>query len=107
MDTLLSFIATLSRWCDKHLEQISLALVAVLLVLFGLSLGNTLRRLIGHMNIIFRVIILAIVYMLVFGLVINFAPHFIKQLLGYLNYYSLAPILLLIIVFIGMIADKR
>ncbi len=107
MDTLLDFIATLSRWCDRHLDQISLALVAVLLVLFGLTLGKYIQRVIGHMNIILRVIILAIVYMIVFGLIINFVPGFIKQLLRYLNYYSLAPILLLITIFIGMIADKR
>lgn len=107
MDTLLDFITTLSRWCDRHLDQISLALVAVLLVLFGLSLGKYIQRLIGNMNIVFRVIILAIVYMLVFGLIINFVPSLVKQLLSYLNYYSLFPILLLIMVFIGMIADKR
>lgn len=107
METLLDSIATLSRWCDKHLDQISLALVAVLLVLFGLTLGQYIRRIIGHMNIILRVIILAIIYMIIFGLIINFVPGFVKQLLRYLNYYSLAPILLLIIIFIGMIADKR
>ncbi|MFD1261332.1 DUF3392 family protein [Entomomonas asaccharolytica] len=107
MDILLDFIVTLSRWCDRHLDQISLALVAVLLVLFGLTLGKYIQRLIGTMNIVFRVIILAIVYMLVFGLIINFVPALIKQLLSYLNYYSLFPILLLIMVFIGMIADKR
>lgn len=107
MNTLLELIASLSRWCDKHIDQITLALVAVLLVLFGLTLGKYIQRLIGQINVIFRVIILAIVYMVVFGLIINFVPGFIKYLLDYLNYYSLAPILLLIIVFIGMIADKR
>ncbi len=107
MDLLLDLIVTISRWCDRHLEQISLALVAVLLVLFGLNLGKYLQRLIGTMNIVFRVIILAIVYMLVFGLIINYLPQFIRELLSYLNYYSLFPILLLIMVFIGMIADKR
>lgn len=107
MDLLLDLIVTISRWCDRHLEQISLALVAVLLVLFGLSLGKYLQRLIGTMNIVFRVIILAIVYMLVFGLIINYLPQFVRELLSHLNYYSLFPILLLIMVFIGMIADKR
>lgn len=107
MDTLLNFIVTLSRWCDQHLDQITLALVAVLLVLFGLSLGKYIQRLIGTMNIVLRVIILAITYMLIFGLIINYAPELIKQLLSDLNHYSLFPILLLILIFTGMIADKR
>lgn len=107
MDLILDFIVTLSRWCNRHLDQISLAIVAVLLVLFGSSLGKYLQRLIGHINVVFRVIIIAIVYMLIFGLIINYVPSFIKQSLSYLNYYSLFPVLLLITVFIGMIADKR
>lgn len=107
MDILLNFIVTLSRWCNNHMDQITLAIVAVLLVLSGSVLGNYLQRLIGNMNIIFRVIIIAVVYMLVFGMIINYLPGFIKHLLSYLNYYSLFPILLLITVFIGMVADKR
>lgn len=107
MDTLLDFIATLSRWCYKHLDQITLSIIAVALVLFGLSLGRYLQRLIGHMNIILRVIILALVYMIVFGLIINYVPNMTKQLLVQLNAYSLFPVLLIIIVFIGIIADKR
>lgn len=107
MDILLNFIVTLSRWCNNHMDQITLAIVAVLLVLSGSVLGNYLQRLIGTMNIVFRVIIIAVVYMLVFGMIINYLPGFIKQLLSYLNYYSLFPILLLITVFIGMVADKR
>jgi len=107
MDMILDFIVMLSRWCNAHMQQITLAIVAVLLVLFGPLLGKYLQRLIGNMNIVFRVIIIAIVYLVVFGLIINYLPGFIRQLLSYLNYYSLAPILLLIMIFIGMIAERR
>lgn len=107
MDTLLDFIAMLSRWCHKHLDQITLSIIAVILVLFGLTLGKHLQRVIGQMNIILRVIILALVYLLVFGLIINYVPSLLRQLLAELNDYSLFPVLFIIIVFIGIIADKR
>lgn len=107
MNTLLEFIVMFSLWCHKYINQIALAIVAVLLVLFGCILGKYLRRLIGNVNIVLRVIIIAIFYMIVFGLVINYLPGVFIALLNHLNNYSLFPILLLIIIFIGIIADKR
>lgn len=107
MEILLDFISTLSHWCNRHIDQITFALVAVLLVLFGPQLGKWLKQWIGSMNIVFRVIIIALAYMIIFGLIINYIPNLIKYLLNYFNNYSLFPILLLITIFIGMIADKR
>lgn len=107
MDLLLNMIANLSIWCRQHLGQISLAMISVSLVLIGPFLGKYLQRLIGHMNIIFRVIIIAIVYMLTFGLIINYTPYLLLQLLTQLNNYSLFPVLLLCSIFIGMIADRH
>ena len=107
MDTLLDFIVTLLKWCHKHLDQITLSIITVMLVFFGLTLGKYLQRVIGQVNIILRVIILALVYMIFFGLFINYIPGLIKDLLTQLNDYSLFPLLLIIIVFIGIIADKR
>lgn len=107
MDTILDFIATLSQWCHKHLDQITLSIITVALVLFGSALGKYLQRLIGQMNVILRVIILALAYMLLFGLIINYVPSITRQFLSQLNDYSLFPVLLIITVFIGIIADKR
>lgn len=107
MNTLLEFIVMLSRWCNSHLNQITLAIVAVLLVLFGSILGKYLKRLIGNMNIVLRVTIIAICYLLVFGLIINYLPSLLRNLFNQLNYYSLLPILLLVTILLGMIADRR
>lgn len=106
MDILLGLVANISIWCRQHLDQISLAMITVLMVLFAPLLSKYLQGLIGHINVIFRVITIAISYMIVFGGIINYAPSLLSQLLTALNNYSLFPILLLITIFIGMIADR-
>ena len=50
MDVLIDLVIALSKWTRLHLSDISLAMMATALVLFGPALNAWGRRCIGHLN---------------------------------------------------------
>ncbi|MBF0675061.1 DUF3392 domain-containing protein [Pseudomonas sp.] len=107
MDIVLDLLVTLSRWSRGHLSEIALTLMATLLVLFGPSLNSWLRRQIGSLNFFLRTLLFMVFCALVYGLGIVFVTPWLVKGLAQLNNYSLAPVLLLAFVMLGIIADRR
>lgn len=107
MDVVLDLIATLSRWSRSHLGEISLAIMATLLVLFGPDINAWLQRRIGQLNFVFRTLLLMTFCAVAYGLAMVYLTPLIAIGLGYFNNYTLAPVLLLLFFIIGMIADRR
>ena len=54
MDYALDLIATLSRWSRSHLSDISLAIMATLLVLFGPAINAWVQQRIGSLKMCIR-----------------------------------------------------
>ncbi len=107
MDLVLDLIATVSRWSRGHLYEIALAIMASLLVLFGPDLNHWVQRKVGGLNFVFRTLVFILLCAVGYGLAIVFLTPWVKLWLNYLNNYTLAPVLLLIFIFIGMLADRR
>lgn len=106
MDLILDLLATVSRWSRGYLDEISLAVMATLLVLFGPALNSRLQRLIGNLNFILRTLLFVLICLLIYGLAIIYLSPWLAQGLGYFNNYSLAPVLLLLFFLIGLLADR-
>jgi len=106
MNLLLDFIATCSRFCRTHLSEIALAIMACLLVLFGSGFNRWVRRQIGSLNFIFRTLLFVVLCALVYGLAILYLTPWLTQGLSYFGNYSLFPVLLLIFLLIGILADR-
>lgn len=106
MDLLLDLIATLSRWSRSHLHDISLAILATLMVLFGPGLNTWMQQRIGSLNFIFRTLIFVLFCALAYGMLLIFLTPWLAKGLGYFNNYTLAPVLLLVFFLIGVIADR-
>lgn len=107
MDLVLDLIVTLSRWSRSHLGEIGLVLMATLLVLFGPALNAWLRRNIASLNFVLRTLLFMVFCALVYGFGIVFVTPWLVSGLAQLNNYSLAPVLLLAFVLLGIIADRR
>lgn len=107
MDLLLDLLATVSRFSRGYLGDISLAVMATLLVLFGPALNARLQRLIGGLNFILRTLLFVLICLLIYGLAIIYLSPLLAQVLGYFNNYSLAPVLLLLFFLIGLLADRN
>ena len=107
MDLLLDLIATASRWSRGHLGDISLALMATVLVLFGPAINAWVQSRIGSFNFILRTLIFVLVCALGYGLAMIYLPGWLAQGLGHFNNYTLAPVLLLVFFLVGVLADRN
>lgn len=106
MDYALDLIATLSRWSRSHLSDISLAIMATLLVLFGPAINAWVQQRIGSLNFVFRTLLFVLICAVGYGLAMVFVTPWLAKGLGYFNNYTLAPVLLLVFFVFGMIADR-
>lgn len=106
MDYALDLIATLSRWSRSHLSDISLAIMATLLVLFGPAINAWVQQRTGSLNFVFRTLLFVLICAVGYGLAMVFVTPWLAKGLGYFNNYTLAPVLLLVFFVIGMIADR-
>ncbi|HBN8232650.1 DUF3392 domain-containing protein [Pseudomonas aeruginosa] len=106
MDYALDLIATLSRWSRSHLSDISLAIMATLLVLFGPAINAWVQQRIGSLNFVFRTLLFVLICAVGYGLAMVFVTPWLAKGLSYFNNYTLAPVLLLVFFVIGMIADR-
>lgn len=106
MDYALDLIATLSRWSRSHLSDISLAIMATLLVLFGPAINAWVQQRIGSLNFVFRTLLFVLICAVGYGLAMVFVTPWLAEGLGCFNNYTLAPVLLLVFFVIGMIADR-
>jgi len=107
MDLPLELIVTLSRWCRSHLDDIALAVVAALLVLFGPVVNGWLQRHIGRLNFAFRALLFMLLCALGYGMLIVHATPWLAQGLAQLNNQLLGPVLVLLFIGIGVIAERR
>ncbi|HWV11123.1 MULTISPECIES: DUF3392 domain-containing protein [unclassified Pseudomonas] len=106
MDMLLDLIVTLSRWSRSHLGDISLAIMATLLVLFGPGINAWVQRTIGNLNFVLRTLLFVVFCAVGYGLAIVFLTPWLANGLSYFNNYTLAPVLLLVFFIIGVLADR-
>ncbi|BAU71941.1 DUF3392 domain-containing protein [Metapseudomonas furukawaii] len=107
MDVVLDLIATLSRWSRGHLNDIALAIMATLLVLFGPSINAWVQQRIGSLNFLFRTLLFVLLCAVGYGLAMIYLTPWLVKGLGYFNNYTLAPVLLLVFFVIGVIADRN
>jgi len=106
MNLLLGLLATCSRFCRGYLSEISLAIMACLLVLFGSAFNRWVRRKIGSLNFVFRTLLFVVLCALVYGLAILYLTPWLSRGLSHFGNYSLFPVLLLIFLLIGILADR-
>ncbi|QLF94187.1 DUF3392 domain-containing protein [Pseudomonas sp. ABC1] len=107
MDILLDLIASLSRWSRSHLYDISLAFMATLFVLFGPALNAWVQRNIGGLNFLLRTLLFVVFCALVYGLGIVYLTPWLSKGLAQLNNFTLSPVLLLMFLIVGVIADRN
>lgn len=106
MDLLIDLVVTLSRWSREHLHNISLAIMASLLVLLAPALNAWVRRSIGHLNFFLRSLFFVLFCLCIYGLAIIYLTPWLASGLGHLNNYNLFPLLLLILFVLGVLADR-
>jgi len=107
MDLVLDLLATISRWSRSNLSEISLALVGCLLVLFGTDIKAWADPRLGGLTAALRVPLMALLVMIGSGAALIYATPWVLKGLSQFNNYALAPVLLVVLALIGVVADRR
>jgi len=107
MDLILDQLATVSRWSRSNLSEIALALVGCLLVLFGADFKAWVEQRLGSIAGALRVPLMALLCLIGSGAALIYATPWVVKGLSQFNNYSLAPVLLVVLVLIGVVADRR
>ncbi|PCR98411.1 hypothetical protein CP336_01960 [Pseudomonas fluorescens] len=107
MDLILDLLATVSRWSRSNLSEIALALVGCLLVLFGADFKAWVDQRLGSITGALRVPLMALLCLIGSGAALIYATPWVVKGLSQFNNYSLAPVLLVVLVLIGVVADRR
>jgi hypothetical protein len=107
MDFLLDLLATVSRWSRSNLSEISLALVGCLLVLFGSDFKAWVEQRISNFAGALRIPLMALLVTIGSGAALIYATPWVIRGLSQFNNYSLAPVLLVVLILIGVVADRK
>lgn len=107
MDMVLDLLSNASRWSRGHLSEIALALVGCLLVLFGADLKAFVEQRLASFAGPLRVPAMALLVMIGSGAALLYATPWVLKGLSQFNNYALAPVLLVVLVLIGVVADRR
>lgn len=107
MDQLLDVLSMMSRWCRGNLSEIALALVGCALVLFGAQVKAWGEQKVGSMGGMLRIPAMALACLVGSGAALVYATPWVLKGLQQFNNYSLAPVLLVVLVLIGVVADRK
>jgi len=107
MDLVLDLLSTVSRWSRSNLSEISLALVGCLLVLFGTDIKGWGEQRLGGLAGALRVPFMALLVLIGSGAALIYATPWVVRGLSQFNNYALAPVLLVVLVLLGVVADRR
>lgn len=107
MDVLISLVLTASKWTRLHLSEIALAIIATALVLFGPIINAWVRGTIRQFNVAIRTVIFALVCTVGYGFAMIYLPPVLVSSFAHLNNYTLAPVLLMVFILIGILADRN
>jgi hypothetical protein len=107
MDQLLDVLSTMSHWCRGNLSEIALALVGCVLVLFGAQVKAWGEQKVGSMGGFLRIPMMALACMVGSGALLIYATPWVLKGLQQFSNNSLAPVLLVVLVLIGVVADRK
>ncbi|MGI9276061.1 MAG: DUF3392 family protein [Endozoicomonas sp.] len=106
MDWIAKGIIALSGLFRGHLSLIAMALTGVTMVYAGRTLSSWCTGWLGRLHGAFRIPARALLNLLLFGAVFYFVPAWLTTLFGYFNNYTLAPVLVIIFIAVGLLADR-
>lgn len=107
MDLLLSFNLDIARKLSTHLHDISLALVATMLVIFGDHVNRTLKRTVSNWIFLARITAFVLMCTFGYGLLTLWGQPLVYWLLTHLAPMFRPSVILVCFVFLGVLAERK
>jgi drug/metabolite transporter (DMT)-like permease len=100
-------IRHMSEWCRDYLMNISLALVATLMFVYGDAINKAIQKRVKIKNFVLRVLLFVLICGFGLGAFIVFSARLISQMLGGLENLWLFPIIVLLFFVVGVLAERK
>ncbi len=96
-----------SEWMRDELWAVAMAIIATILIVFGNDINCAVRKLIKSYSFFLRLLIFIALCAFGYGLAAIMAAKVLAGLLGSLSNNALSPVVILVVVVIGFIAEHK
>jgi hypothetical protein len=100
-------MAVASHALRPHLAQVALAIAATLLAIFGSDINGAIKGVVKDYHFLVRLAIFVFLVAFGYGAVSLTFAHVLTGLLGQIDDFYLAPLVVLVFVLIGALAEHR
>lgn len=107
MNIINEIVTACSAWIRPYLPHVVTALVATLLVVYGASLNSLVRRVIGRLHFLVRVLIFVLVCSFGYGILSLVLSKFFLRIFQQINNFCLAMVVVVIFIIVGILAEKK
>ena len=106
MQYIVKLIHSCSHFIEDYNNEVAVAISVSILVIFGGGLNTFIKTKIQPFNHFIKWVVFTLVCVFVYGLLLNGFTWVIYELLDQLNETFLAPIVLIIFLILGYVAEK-
>lgn len=107
MDQLEPLLYDLSDWISPHTDNIALAIIATLLVIFGEDINRTVKKQLRPFPYLVRLFGFIILCAFGYGAMTVYATPLMESLIKQIPELYLAPCIALLFILIGLLAERR
>ena len=100
-------VERLSQFMREYLRQISVALIATVLALYGGYINDAVKSLLKNYHFIVRFMVFVLLCAFGYGALSIYAAKFARMLLGELDNLWLAPVIVVSFLVIGLLAEHK
>ena len=100
-------ISHMSEWCREYMMNISLALVATLMFVYGDDINKAIQKKVKIKNFVLRVLLFVMICGFGLGAFIVFSARLISQMLSGLENLWLFPMIVLLFFIVGILAERK
>lgn len=100
-------IIQFSQWLYPWLEEIAMAIMATLLVIYGDTINRMLKRQISSLHFLLRTVIFILLCTFGYGALLIYGTPVLTKLLASLGMIYLGPLVAGVFIALGMIAEKK
>lgn len=107
MSIITDVLVTFSRWMRDHLFHISMAMAAAVLIIYGADINKFIKKHVKGYPFTVRLLIFIAVCAVGYSFLTFLLGAILKGFLGSLNNVYLSPVVAILFIVIGVLAERR
>ena len=107
MEWVQSALSQLSQWMQPYYSEISLTILATILVVYGDVINKHIKRMISPYHFVIRTAVFVLICAFGYGLLIIFATPYVKQLILWVPHLYRGLVVLVVFLVLGYLAEHR